>query len=367
MSNNVKIRQKNSAGEYDVLFPKSAANVVMLSEETSAAYSLENGTAEDAANSLIGLLTAQRRVSLRVTDSANHPIEGATVSGLIGTPTTDTNGVVTGVAQNNNVTISPPSSYQDLKSMVVNIANYIGKLNTYTVVLSPVANNTIIRYLSSQTIRFSAGTKSIDICCVAAGGGGGGYFSGTESQVGGGGGGGGIVNTYNVPVTPYANYSIVVGLGGSVASPDYGGDGGDSSFGDIVTANGGKGGTPNAGGLAGATNCGTGGYNSYGYSNTTITEFDDGVTFYSGGGGSGRNASSTTMADAYNGGSPNGANGALVTKRSQAGAGTAGIGGGGGGGAYIPGNQQGATLRSSAGGNGLVAIRIHTDYEEVTA
>ena len=50
MSKNIKMRQKNSSNEYDVLYPQSAADIVMLSKETSTAYSLTNGTAEDALN-----------------------------------------------------------------------------------------------------------------------------------------------------------------------------------------------------------------------------------------------------------------------------------------------------------------------------
>lgn len=369
MSKNIKIRQKNSSNEYDVLYPQSAADIVMLSEETSAAYSLTNGTAEDAIESLSELLTAQRKISLKITDVSGNPIEGATVSGLVGSPVTDVNGYVTGIVQNNVVTIYPPSKYPDLKSTSVNVSSYIGKLAIHTIPIPVVSNNTIIRYTESSQIRFSAGTKSIDVCCVGAGGGGGGYHYDGEFkvEVGGGGGGGGIVNMYNIPIAHHTDYTITIGSGGNAASTDVGGDGGSSSFGNIVIANGGSGGTPTSGGASGSPTSGTGGYKSDGTASNIVTEFDDSITFYSGGGGGGKEASTETSGSVYKGGSPNGASGALHLKNSQTQAGTAGIGGGGGGGVYaykfdISGHSQLITILPSAGGAGLVAIRIHTDY-----
>lgn len=366
MSKNIKIRQKNSSNEYDILYPQSAADIVMLSEETSTAYSLTNGTAEDAIESLSELLTAQRKISLKITDVGGNPIEGATVSGLVGSPVTDTNGYVTGIVQNNVVTIYPPSKYPDLKSTSVNVSSYIGKLSIHAIPIPVVSNNTIIRYTESSQIRFSAGTKSIDVCCVGAGGGGGGYYAGTESQVGGGGGGGGIINMYNISVTPYMDYTITVGAGGNAASPDVGGDGGNSSFSNIVVANGGSGGTPASGGTSGSSTSGAGGYKSDGTASSIVTEFDDSTTFYSGGGGGGKEASTETSGSVYKGGSPNGASGALHLKNSQTQAGTAGIGGGGGGGVYtytyVNFHEKRTIILPSAGGAGLVAIRIHTDY-----
>ena len=366
MSKNIKIRQKNNSNEYDVLYPQSAADIVMLSEETSTAYSLTNGTAEDAIESLSELLTAQSKISLKITDVGGNPIEGATVSGLVGSPVTDTNGYVTGIVQNNVVTIYPPSKYPDLKSTNVNVSSYIGKLAIHTIPIPSVSNNTIIRYTESSQVRFSAGTKSIDVCCVGAGGGGGGYYSGTESQVGGGGGGGAIINMYNISVTPHTDYTITVGSGGNAASPDVGGDGGNSSFSNIVVANGGSGGTPTSGGTSGSPTSGAGGYKSDGTASSIVTEFDDSITFYSGGGGGGKEASTETSGSVYKGGSPNGASGALHLKNSQTQAGTAGIGGGGGGGVYtrtyVNFHDKTTIIKPSAGGAGLVAIRIHTDY-----
>ena len=105
------------------------------------------------------------------------------------------------------------------------------------------------------------------------------------------------------------------------------------------------------GGSAGSPGSGKGGDYGYNGENSTISEFDDGVTFYSGGGGAGNKK----------GGTPNGADGAYITggypdPSYPHSATTAGIGGGGGGATFD--GQIGADLPSS-GGPGLVAIRFH--------
>lgn len=366
MSKDVTLHQKTSSGTYDTLYPKSASNIVALSEETSEAYSLENGTVEDAINSLKELLSTQRKVLLRIVDTAQNPVENATVNGLSGSPHTDSNGVVSGVVETNTVTIVPPSNFVDLKGMTIDISNAIGELKVTTIVLPPVRNNTIVRFTSSTTIKFTAATKSIDVCCVAGGGGGaGGVVSYSSTNIGGGGGGGGIINVYNIPIAANETHNIIVGAGGitrSSSSVEGGGDGGSTSF-DTYSISGGKGGLLGAGGEAGLEGCGNGGYNSDGESNTTITEFDNGYTYYSGGGGGAKNAASSTTDSSYVGGSPNGAYGAIITKNRGIQAGTARTGGGGGGGGNVvspPSSYSRAD--SSAGGNGLVAIRIHNDY-----
>ena len=87
---------------------------------------------------------------------------------------------------------------------------------------------------------------------------------------------------------------------------------------------------------------------------------------FAGGGGGGKEASTETSGSVYKGGSPNGASGALHLKNSQTQAGTAGIGGGGGGGVYtytyVNFHEKRTIILPSAGGAGLVVIRIHTDY-----
>ena len=115
-------------------------------------------------------------------------------------------------------------------------------------------------------------------------------------------------------------------------------------------------------GLAGIAGCGNGGSYSAGGSNTTVSEFNDGKTFYSGGGGAGVGERVATENNKIKGGSPNGASGAIAGQMNTAKAGVAGIGGGGGGAAHYQ-NMSGSTInndiRAGSGGSGLVAIRIH--------
>ena len=114
-------------------------------------------------------------------------------------------------------------------------------------------------------------------------------------------------------------------------------------------------------GTAGVAGCGDGGSAQGnggdakpGSANTTISEFNDGTTFYSGGGGAG----DTDFNSVKSGGAPNGANGAYWYNRAIN-ASSAGIGGGGGGGMITYSNGSYYTGYASAGGPGLVAIRFH--------
>ena len=102
--------------------------------------------------------------------------------------------------------------------------------------------------------------------------------------------------------------------------------------------------------------CGDGAQYGNGNSNNTISEFNDGVTFYSGGGASGTFRGGQSV---FTGGSPNGANGAHAEYMNVINASQAGIGGGGGGGSsyYAAGREYKGN--ASAGGSGLVSIRFH--------
>ena len=133
------------------------------------------------------------------------------------------------------------------------------------------------------------------------GGGGGGargdYYSSTRSQCGGG-GGGGYMSVSAVKVEKGRSYSITIGEGGSTASA-----GGASSFGALLSANGGAPGYEGYGGKGGSggggafsnvysPGSGTGGEGSYGggggggtYSYSQEPQSIDAVRDYSGGNG----------------------------------------------------------------------------------
>lgn len=197
-----------------------------------------------------------------------------------------------------------------------------------------------IRFLTSGTLEFSdlKGAKDgIDIFAVGGGGHGGTY----------GGAGGGYTETLLAQtVVIDTEYQIAVGEGATSAGSSL--RGGTSSFGTLLSANGGycgteqslsqaasggsgggggfTSGTGGSGGYDGSGGIGSRGYNGQGQGTTTREFAEDGKTLYAGGGG----------------GAPNGTGGAggggAVAK-----AGTTNTGGGGGSGAN--------------GGSGIVIIR----------
>ena len=373
MSNkHITIKELNNEGVYDTLYPNTSATQVPLSAATSQLFGQTGLNTDAALYKIIEKLRTDKKITVRVTDSNGNPVQGAKINGLLNSPTTSANGVVTGVFVSDPLTIISP--YVDVQDGTANGADYVGTINVLEVVLQAEADNTIFRYTSSTNVKFSPAVSTIDVCCVGGGGGGGGGDSSwSYAQVAGGGGGGGIVNSLGISVDSNQSYQVIVATGGaagtvvddwSSTSTD-GHTGGQSKFGNLVTANGGEGGyylrKDYAGGAPGAPGCGTGGtgadirtqdmtgHGTNGTSNTTISEFGSGLIFYSGGGGSG----------GANGGSPNGANGARYGSKAP----SAGIGGGGGGGyKYVQYDSERPIMGEylgSSGGNGLVAIRIH--------
>ena len=357
---NITLRQKNTSGVYDKLYTKTTATQSKLSTETAALFGDGTSDADAALAKIADTVKSIGNVQVKVVDPNGNPIQGARITGLYGTPTTASDGTAHGVLQTNPISISSP--YIDLKDQTADASGYVGSFNALVVTLPIVGENNIIRITSSKTVKFSKSVKTVDVCCVGGGGGGGNLIitsSGayTYEHVSGGGGGGAIVNSYGKSINADTNYILSVGSGG--ASGYTGGTGGTTTF-LSVNANGGGGayvyqptsGDPTGkGGSAGSPGSGKGGDYGYNGENSTISEFDDGVTFYSGGGGAGNKK----------GGTPNGANGAYITggypdTSYPHSATTPGIGGGGGGATYD--GQIQADLPSS-GGPGLVAIRFH--------
>ena len=364
---NITLRQKNTSGVYDKLYTKTTATQSKLSTETAALFGDGTSDADAALAKIADTVKSIGDVQVKVVDPNGNPIQGARITGLYGTPITASDGTAHGVLQTNPISISSP--YIDLKDQTADASGYAGSFDVLTVTLPIVGENSITRVTSSKTVKFSKVVKTVDVCCV--GGGGGGTVDGHYSVTGGwsgnsgcGGGGGAIVNGYGLSITALTSYPIIIGNGAAVAisDPNLRGQGGTTSF-LTISAQGGYSGyfervyasstsyyNKPYSGAAGAAGCGDGG----GGSNTTVSEFNDGVTFYSGGGGNGF----------QNGGSPNGANGVTYASGTSSSyylvnATTAGIGGGGGGGGgmIIDGNMQ--TANGSAGGPGLVAIKFH--------
>lgn len=356
MANNVTLHQKNNDGAYDNLYPRTTADHTMLTSDTGTKYGLTDGNAEQAISISMQFIQTIGVLSIYVKDPLGNPIEGAIIQGLSGSPSTNASGFVQGTLVNNPITVKSPCA--DLKDKSVDTSGYVGTTRALNVTLESIGENGIVRYTSSTSVKFSAVTKTVDVCCVGGGGGGGnvastGFYNFAGS--GGGGGGGGIVNSYALSVNAYTLYPIIIGNGGGVEQT-----GGNTTFLSVI-ANGGEGGRGQAQGVAGLVGCGNGGNSSPGESNTTVSEFNDGKTFYSGGGGAGKVKTYETYG--YAGGTPNGAEGACASfvYPNNINAKRAGIGGGGGGNAVYVQDNQGTTIRgnASSGGSGLVAIRIH--------
>ncbi len=265
-------------------------------------------------------------------------------------------------------------------------------------------------FTSSGTFTVPPGVSKIDIFCVGGGGGGGGGMASNESVVwgaGGGGGGGYTATKTDVSVTAGSKYNIIIGAGGAgdtrtapYTSPSKGGDGGASSVGSLISANGGKGGytgriyngsahggsggdggsgggggsgtfrwveteTKWYSGRAGGSNGGNGGEGDNkgsssssggaGQGSTTRSFGSSSGTLYAGGGASGSVFGYAKGAGGSGGGGSGGSD-------CAGGAGTANTGGGGGGGCggYSGGGNTNNAKSSGggAGGSGIVIIRI---------
>ena len=367
MGKNITLKQLNESSTYDELYPAGAVDYTMLTETTSAAYGVENGSVKDALNGLYQYIHNSDVVTIKVVDVSNNPLSNITANGIIGSPQSGTDGIIKGVANSNSVTLVSP--YVDtIKTKTVDVSKYKNTTRTLIVTMDSVSDGAIIRYTSSQNVRFSNRVSNIDVCCVGGGGAGGRGTSGSKGQ-GLGGGGGGIVNLISFAVNANGSYQINVGSGGTYSGSVASNSGGDSSFGSDVIANGGGGVTVNASsggmvpGKAGADGCGDGGSSStVAGSNKTISEFNDGLIYYSGGGGAASGVIYPSSSNPKNGGKPNGANGAWFNRNTNKteNATAAGIGGGGGGGIDATYNQYGRYgADGSSGGPGLVSIRVH--------
>lgn len=362
MANNVTLHQKNKDGAYDNIYPRTTADHTMLTSATGNKYGLTDGNAEQAVSISMDFISTIGAISIYVFDPLGNPVEGAIINGISGNRVTNSNGFAQGTLISNLITVKSP--FIDLRDKSVNVIDYVGTVIPVRVTLDSVGENSVIRYTTSTSMKFSSDVKSVDICCV--GGGGGGGTTSYPNPVGGaGGGGGGIVNKYNLSVIPNYYYSIVIGAGGkggyttSAGAKISGESGGTTNF-INVSAEGGSGGSVSYAGDAviagqpGVDGCGYGGDNNHGGSNTTVSEFDDGKTFYSGGGGA-RIFETSQLSQRFKGGSPNGADGGVtISPITIIPPSVAGIGGGGGGA-----SNDFANFTGGSGGSGLVAIRIH--------
>ena len=376
VNKNITMRTLNDDGTYDKLYPQTSATQSEVSAATQQLFG--QSTVDACLDKLANTISTLGRVLIKVVDANNNPIEGAVITGISGQNVTDAQGGASGILVNNPITVKSP--YVDLQDTTADASDYTGSLNTLTVTLPIAGENAIRRFTTSQSVTFSKMLKTVDICCVGGGGGGSGGSghygrNGSTSYVpesfeGKGGAGGNIVNSYNISVTTDTSYTISVGAGGVgsntlIYNASYsgeekhnpGGQGGSTTFLSVVATGGG--GATSTGGVGTSNNGGNGGS-----VNATGTEFDDGLTYYSGGGANGSGYAHTPPS----GGTPYGGNGGYTydsggdTHGVLGGNGLGAGGGGGGGNAYPHTVYPEIFNYMTKGGNGAsgaVAIRFH--------
>ena len=234
---------------------------------------------------------------------------------------------------------------------------YSAALDGYVVISKTTKTVTEI-FTSSGAWTCPAGVTSIHV--MVFGGGAGGMRA--PDGYGGAGGAGGHMKSSTLTVTPGTRYPVTIGGGGAGGSSSAtAGAGGATSFGTLLSANGGSIGSYNVGGNGGTGGGGPGGFNSNG-----------GTGSYGGNGGHSNGGTAAGNGIAAAGGS--GAAGAAGTGKYGGGAGGGGYGGnggrggnssssvgagGGGGGGYGTSGNGGAggdsTTNSIPGGGGIAA------------
>ena len=346
MASNKNITMKEFNGtDYDTLYPKTLDSQGLLTDVNSTSYGVN--TVAEALNLIYNSITLQSPLKLKVIDPSGAVVVGSNIlngGSVVGTTNSNgeaniyiPQGITSLIVQNTN-------GYVNYNDTTVQIqSSWIGDGNYHEVSIGGLAENGIVRYTNSTQVKFSPSVKNVDACLVG-GGGSGAYGDRDANYSWSGGGSGGILNVFEIKIDSNTNYNIIVG-----------GIGGNSSFMNNVAtggkggANGGTGGTPN--GLNGATGGKTTAVGNDGQSNTTISEFDDGVTFY---GGSGASGDKNTK---RSGGTPYGGDGGYGTTdiNKMKGSDATGYGGGGGGAMCSTGGAGSA----GKGYQGLVAIRVH--------
>lgn len=381
MAKNIEMNNLNSDGSYEVIYPKTNAQIVTISESLQAKLNRDNVNDVladlDTRLELSQYGCAAIQVTLRSTNG--NPLEGIKINGIsknldmTGECYTDSNGYVQGYVQAGSVTLSS-ENYADLS---------VTNSGAFTVVTgyiySKEMTGTIInfqKYISSTSIKFSNNMSRLDVTCV--GGGGAAGIGDMHWGSGGGGGGGYVTVQENVSFTPLNENTVIIGSGGSFSSYNTNGNTGGTTTFLEVSASGGSGGTRNSGGTgngngaspalktteigqAGATYGNTGFQGTqYGYSSFTST------SLYGGGGGSGGllYGYSNGTRSGGSGGSPGGGKGGAVDcKNGTATYGSNGVAGTGGGGGSRAEGYNGSGLsynsQSGSGGCGCVAIRMH--------
>ena len=207
------------------------------------------------------------------------------------------------------------------------------------------AHPTIQVFTVGGTWTKPAGCRRVWVRVVAGGGGGGAATAAAANACGGAGGGSGSYGEGVYDATAYTTQAITIGAAGAAGvSNGSGGAGGASSFGAVVTTNGGPGGVFQTAGIAlavtatgGSASAGTGGtmINAGGTTGGFVTRLSgticisgNGAPGPFGGGASGKNTASGGQANGDGGGAPGAGGGGAMSSSASAfngGAGAAGV------------------------------------------
>lgn len=226
----------------------------------------------------IGTASAASGTSISVTFTAPSDVGGGAITAYYAKATDSSTGdtffgtaatspvVVTGLTNGNTYTVQ------------------VYAVNTYGSGPFSAASNsvalTLVYYTTPGTYTFTVPSGQTAISVAAIGGGGGGYGGG--STPGGGGGGGAFRYANNVSVTAGTSYTVTVGAAGVGGTSNT--NGGQSSVGSLVVANGGTAATY-SGGAGGTGGTGSGGDGGDGAS--AGGSYGAGVTGGGGAGGAG--------------------------------------------------------------------------------
>lgn len=204
-------------------------------------------------------------------------------------------------------------------------------------------------FTANGTYTPTAGTTKVIVTVVGGGGGGGGTFSTSASQNASGSGGGGGAEAIGVFTTGFSGVTMTIGPAGVSAAGANGTDGGVTSFGTLLTAEGGKGGPRGLAATSGNTSGSAGGITVTGTAIISKAGQDGGAgTVYSIGTTLSGKGGDTNYG---RGGSPGGTG-------STAGSGTAGANGKdyGAGGAGAAGAISNVALSGGSGRPGVIIV-----------